>query len=119
MPYQVFKDAVALQQGLVDWGRLVWLANRKQAGIEATVGYGEIAPHTSNPAHRHHRCSETVFVLEGSLDHLAGADTVALQTGDVLVVPPGMVHKAANTGDTTARMVVVYDVGERDFEAVE
>lgn len=118
-PFHLFRDAVARGNGEVDWGRLVWLSNHERAGIGATVGYVEIAPHSSNPTHRHHKCSETLFVLEGSLDHIVGAQTVPLQPGDVLVVPPGMAHGAANTGDTTARMVVVYDVGERDFEAVE
>jgi quercetin dioxygenase-like cupin family protein len=118
-PFHLFKDAIAPGNGKVDWGRLVWLSNRERAGVETTVGYVEIAPHTSNPTHRHHTCSETLLVLEGSLDHLVGRDTVPLQPGDALVVPPGMVHGATNTGGTTARMVVVYDVGERDFETVE
>lgn len=118
-PFHLFKDAVAPEHGVVDWGRLVWLSNRERAGFDATIGYVEIAPHTSNPTHRHHTCSETLFVLDGTLDHVVGADTVALERGDVLVVPPGMAHGAANTGGTTARMVVVYDAGERDFEAVD
>lgn len=117
--FRLFKDAIAPEEGQVDWGRLVWLSNRARSGIEATVGYVEIAPHTSNPTHRHHTCSETLFVLEGSLKHLVGEETVSLVPGDVLVVPPSMAHGARNTGDTTARMVVVYDIGDRDFEAVE
>jgi quercetin dioxygenase-like cupin family protein len=117
--FHIFRDPIAPEHGRVDWGRLVWLSNRERAGVDATVGYVEIAPHTANPTHRHHTCSETLFVLEGTLDHLVGPDTVELRAGDVLVVPRGMAHGAINKGGTTARMVVVYDVGERDFEAVE
>lgn len=117
--HRVFKNAVAPEHGRVDWGRLVWLSSHERSGVDATLGYVEISPHTSNPTHRHHTCSETLFLLEGRLDHLVGPETVTLEAGDVLVVPPGLAHGATNIGDSIARMVVVYDTGDRDFEPVE
>lgn len=118
-PYLVFKDATGPGPGGMDWGRLHWIANRPNAGVDATVGYVEIAPHTANPVHRHNNCSEVLVMLEGSIDHIVGEESVQLGPGDALVVSPGLRHGAINLGDTTARMIVVYDTGERDFEAAD
>jgi quercetin dioxygenase-like cupin family protein len=86
--------------------------------VGATVGFVEILAGQANPLHVHADCSEILVLLEGSLSHVVGEETVELVAGDVLVVPPGMVHRAANNGTATARMVVVYDSGLRTFEVV-
>ena len=114
--YQLIGAAIAPGTGVMDWGRLVWIANRATSGIESTMGYVEILPGANNPLHRHHTCSETMFVIEGTIRHIVGDDSVELTAGDALVVPPGMLHGAANIGTKTARMIVAYDTGERDFE---
>lgn len=116
--YLHFENMTAQPAGATDWGRLVWLANHDLAGIGATVGYVEIAPGTGNPLHRHSNCSEVLVLVEGELEHAVGDKWIDLAAGDVLVVPPGMVHGARNPGLTLARMVVAYDSGERAFEAV-
>lgn len=116
--HHLFKNLTAPPAGAVDWGRLVWLANREMAGLDATVGYVEIAPGARNPLHRHANCSEVLVLLEGELEHAVGEEWVDLSSGDVLVVPPGMAHGARNPGLTVARMVVAYDSGERGFETV-
>jgi len=118
-PFQLIEGATAAGTGAMDWGRLVWIANRASSGIEATVGYVEIFPHTGNPVHRHHTCSEIMVVLEGTINHIVGEESVTLKKGDALLVPPGMRHGAINIGSTTARMIVAYDTGERDFEVAE
>lgn len=118
-PFLLYKDATGPGAGEVDWGRLHWIANRSNSGVGATVGYVEITPHTANPVHRHQTCSEVLVVLEGSIDHIVGDESVELGPGDALVVPPGMRHGAINLGATTARMIVVYDTGERDFEVAD
>lgn len=100
------------------WGSISWLTDGARDGVDVTVGYVEIAPGQANPLHVHRTCSETLVLLEGRLRHVVGDDEVALAAGDVLVVPAGMAHRAANSGSGTARMVVVYDAGTRDFEAV-
>lgn len=118
-PFQLFRGAVASNGGDTDWGRLVWLADGATAGVEATVGFVEILPRTANPTHRHPDCHEVLVVLEGTLEHRVGDGTVDLHPGDVLVVPPGMIHGARNPGEVTARMLVVYDRGRRGYEPVE
>jgi quercetin dioxygenase-like cupin family protein len=117
-PYLHFQSATNAPAGTTEWGRLVWLANRELAGMDATVGYVEIAPGTGNPLHRHANCSEVLLLIKGELEHAVGDEWVNLVAGDVLVVPPGMDHGALNPGLAVARMVVVYDSGEREFEAV-
>ena len=100
------------------WGTISWLTDGARDGVDVTVGYVEIAPDQANPLHVHDTCSETLVLLEGQLRHVVGDTEVALAAGDVLVVPAGMRHRAANSGSATARMVVVYDSGTRDFRAV-
>ncbi len=117
-PYVHFQNVTAPPAGNMEWGRLVWLANQDLAGIGATVGYVEIAPGTGNPLHRHSNCSEVLHLIEGELEHAVGDEWIDLAAGDVLVVPPGMDHGARNPGLSVARMVVVYDSGDRAFEAV-
>jgi quercetin dioxygenase-like cupin family protein len=117
-PYVHFQDALAPPNGNMEWGRLVWLANHDLVGMGATFGYVEIAAGTGNPLHRHSNCSEALLLIEGELEHAVGDEWLHLATGDVLVVPPGMDHGARNPGLTVARMVVVYDSGDRAFEAV-
>lgn len=114
--YQLIKNATGPGSGTMDWGRLVWIADRARSGVGSTVGFVEILPGTGNPLHRHNTCSEIMVVLEGRISHAVGDETVELGDGDALVVPPGMSHGAYNTGTATARMIVVYDSGERDFE---
>lgn len=117
--HQLFENATSSPLGTVDWGRLVWLANHGLAGIGATVGYVEISPGTGNPLHRHDNCSEVLILLEGQLEHVVAEESVELTAGDVLVVPSGMAHCARNPGSTIARMIVVYDSGERAFETID
>ncbi len=118
-PYTHRRSALSARDLTDTWGSISWLTDRARHGVEATVGYVEILPGEANPLHVHANCSEILVLLEGSLSHVVGEETVELEAGDVLVVPPGMVHRAGNHGDATARMVVVYDAGTRDFQAVD
>jgi quercetin dioxygenase-like cupin family protein len=101
------------------WGRIRWLANDELAGVGATVGYVEIEAGASNPLHLHPNCSEILVLLEGALTHRVGEKSVDLVADDVVVIPAGVPHQATNVGSTTARMLVAYDAGVREFVRVE
>ncbi|HEY0868471.1 MAG TPA: cupin domain-containing protein [Fimbriimonas sp.] len=99
------------------WGTLQWLANADAGNVGGlTLGQVTIFKGRSNPRHRHNRCEEVLYLLEGRLIHTVGDRTYDMNPGDTLTIPPGVFHNATSTGDIDALMIVAYDSAERDFE---
>jgi mannose-6-phosphate isomerase-like protein (cupin superfamily) len=69
----------------------------------------------ANP-HRHTRVSELFFVLDGSLDVLAGESVLAATAGDLVVVPPGHAHAFAATARCSADVLVMITPGIERFD---
>jgi mannose-6-phosphate isomerase-like protein (cupin superfamily) len=65
--------------------------------------------------HRHGKSSELFFILDGTLDVLAGDDIVAAGPGDLLVVPPGRVHAFGAHRDSTAEALIIITPGVERF----
>jgi mannose-6-phosphate isomerase-like protein (cupin superfamily) len=66
--------------------------------------------------HRHDKSSELFFILDGTLDVLAGDDIVAARPGDLLVVPPGRVHAFGAHRDSTAEALIIITPGVERFD---
>jgi mannose-6-phosphate isomerase-like protein (cupin superfamily) len=66
--------------------------------------------------HRHDKSSELFFILDGTLDVLAGDDIVAAGPGDLLVVPPGRVHAFGAHRDSTAEALIIITPGVERFD---
>ena len=98
-----------------DWGSLTWLASAEISDSDLTVGRVVIKPGQSNPRHCHDNCEEVLYLLHGSLRHSFADESIDMQAGDTLVVPPGVMHNAINTGDIDADMIVAYSEGHRGF----
>lgn len=99
-----------------DWGYLNWLASKELTGTEdITVGRVMIKKGMSNPRHCHPNCLEVLYLLEGSLEHTIGDEKVALEAGDTIIIPDGIMHNALNVGNRDAEMIVTYSSGERQF----
>ena len=98
-----------------DWGTLMWLASDELTSSNITVGRVVIKQGKSNPRHCHDNCEEVLYLLQGRLLHTFGDEKIEMIAGDTLVVPPGVMHNAINTGDTDADMIVTYSSGMRDF----
>lgn len=105
-------DAQTQAQG---WGTLTWVASAELTGSDITVGRVIITPGKSNPRHCHDNCEEVLYLLRGQLTHSFADESIEMVAGDTLVVPPGIMHNAVNTGDTDADMIVAYSEGNRDF----
>ena len=64
------------------------------AGREVYQLRVDFAPGASFPRHRHPG-EEIIYVLEGTVEYeLDGQPAVSLKAGEVLFVPPGVVHAA-------------------------
>jgi quercetin dioxygenase-like cupin family protein len=65
--------------------------------------------------HRHTGSSELFYVLDGSVQILAGAEVVTIQQGDLAVVPPQMPHAFAATAGSDADLLIVITPGIERF----
>jgi putative monooxygenase len=111
------KDEAEKRRIVEPWGTLRWLASRGTGNAHGiTVGLVTINRGMHNPRHRHPVSEEVLHLLRGRLRHTVGNDTVDLEPGDTIVIPPGMGHNATSTGAVAAEMVVAYPTGDRDFE---
>jgi mannose-6-phosphate isomerase-like protein (cupin superfamily) len=68
------------------------------------------------PPHFHTRATETFFVLDGSLQVLAGEDILTLQQGDLLVIPPHLPHAFAPAAGREADILVTFTPGIARFD---
>ena len=63
--------------------------------------------------HHHDLTSELIYVLSGSLRLLLGDRTMIADTGDVVLIPPGVTHAFAASGDGAEFLDVVSPGVER------
>jgi quercetin dioxygenase-like cupin family protein len=66
--------------------------------------------------HRHQLCTETFYVLSGTVVILAGADLIEASTGDQVVVPPGTDHAFAAPARTGCELLVIFTPGVDRFD---
>jgi quercetin dioxygenase-like cupin family protein len=97
------------------WGRLTWFASRALGNSQdMTVGRCIIHPGQANPKHSHPNCTEVLVVLEGTVAHtLEGDEDCTLSPGDVITVPPNVLHRAKNLGATDAVLMVTFSSADR------
>ncbi|TWT92676.1 cupin domain-containing protein [Stieleria varia] len=68
------------------------------------------------PCHRHHRESETFYVIDGDFVFAIGDDTVHAGPGSFLIAPPGIAHQFRNTSDRPGKLLITcHPAGFEDF----
>lgn len=105
-------DAQAMPQ---EWGALTWFANRELGNSEdVTVGRCLLNPGQSNPRHYHPNCSEVLVVFQGKIRHtIDSGETVEMNEGDTIAVPPNVWHQANNIGEDDAILLIVFTSADR------
>lgn len=66
------------------------------------------------PPHYHNGSAEIFFLVDGSLEALAGDRVVRLEAGDFLVVPRGMPHAFGAPEGAGADVLIVFAPGVKD-----
>ncbi|CAL9632649.1 cupin domain-containing protein [Streptomyces sp. enrichment culture] len=66
--------------------------------------------------HRHTRASELFYLLTGRLEFLLGDQTLMATEGDLIVVPPNLVHAFGTPPDTPADVLVVMTPAVKRFD---
>jgi quercetin dioxygenase-like cupin family protein len=99
-----------------DWGYLTWYASSKLGNSdEMTIGKCVISPGCENPLHSHPNCTEILVVLSGSIMHLIEeGKEVELTEGDVITLPSNLIHKARNTGEEDAVLMIAFPSADRE-----
>ena len=78
------------------------------AGHEGVMAKVELPPGAAEGYHSH-PAEVFFFVTEGAIEQeVAGKPTVTLKAGDVIHIPPNVVHQATNKGSVPARLAVVF-----------
>ena len=57
------------------------------------------------PPHRHRRLHDMFYVLDGTLTMLVGDETLELEPGSFVCVPPGVVHTFSNPSGAPVRLL--------------
>jgi quercetin dioxygenase-like cupin family protein len=107
-------DAPALES-VGEWGSAVWLANKALTGSSIAVLRLVLHPGHSGRKHRHANADEVLCLVRGQVRVHAGDETQALQSGDSLSIPAGLVHQIENVGSDNAEMTIAYSTGEREY----
>ncbi|MBF4465109.1 cupin domain-containing protein [Flavobacterium sp. LC2016-12] len=80
------------------------------AGYETVQAKIDFDAHSAFGKHSHPG-EEVIYVLEGSLEYeVEGKGTVTLKAGEVLFIPPGVVHAARNNTNAKASELATYIV---------
>lgn len=86
--------------------------------VDIHVNY--LAPNSGpGPAHYHERAENVYILLDGRLEVEVAGELRHLERGDVLFIPPGLVHRTSNPGEETARFIEVYAPAGKDFHVVD
>jgi quercetin dioxygenase-like cupin family protein len=99
---------------LTGWGKLVWQVSAAIGNSRAmTVGVCYLNPGCHNARHCHPNCDEVLVVKSGRIIHTLGGEEREMETGDVIVVPTGVMHGARNIGDEPAELSISFSSADR------
>lgn len=57
------------------------------------------------PLHRHEQLHDMFYVLDGALEMRLGGDTLTVESGAFVCVPPGVAHTFSNPSDSPVRFL--------------
>ena len=87
--------------------RTVPLVTAETGATQFLNGTTEFAPGSGLPFHSHN-CEESVLILEGLAVFDCDGQSIDMDAGDITWVPPDVVHRFRNRGETTMRILWVY-----------
>ncbi|GAA1687758.1 cupin domain-containing protein [Fodinicola feengrottensis] len=109
-----FADAETLGEGPI---KMTLYADYETTGGAVSANRATMAAGRDGAApHFHTKSSELFFVVEGSLQVLAGDDVITANKGDFLVVPPKMPHAFAAPEGSPADVLIVFTPGLERFD---
>jgi quercetin dioxygenase-like cupin family protein len=92
------------------WGpgnRLTFLITGKETDGAFFLAEMSVPPGGGPPPHIHQREDESFHILEGTLTVQVDGNTITASAGDFIYLPRGIAHSFRNTGDGTAKALVL------------
>jgi len=94
------------------------VTRRVFSGEGATLAFTTLEPgHTPQPHSHPHE--QIVYILEGRLRFVVGAQEAVVGPGDMLVVPPGVEHRAQMIGTEPALDLSVFSPRREEYAREE
>ena len=69
---------------------------------------GVIEPGMGHDFHYHDEREEFLYILEGTIEQWVEKEKRICKPGDVIYVPPGVVHGSFNVGEGTAKLLAIF-----------
>ena len=83
-----------------DGARIRSILDRTNAPVHnQSLAEATLPPGTANQEHHHPQSEEIYFILSGCGSMTVGDETREVCPHDAILIPPGAVHRLANTGD--------------------
>jgi mannose-6-phosphate isomerase-like protein (cupin superfamily) len=97
-------------------GEAIWVARDtctlKVTGEETAgrllIFEASTPPAGGPPPHIHHAEAETYFILEGEYEVMLDERTLTAHEGDLVFIPPGVLHTYANRTQVPSRMLTIF-----------
>jgi quercetin dioxygenase-like cupin family protein len=83
------------------------LLTGEQTGGALFMAEATVPPGCGNPPHIHDREDETFYLRQGTLTIQVGDKTLIASPGDLVQLPRGVMHCFQNTGNVSAKVLVV------------
>jgi mannose-6-phosphate isomerase-like protein (cupin superfamily) len=81
------------------------LAHRNSCIHNQTLAEARLPQGGSTMAHRHLKTEEIYYILEGRGSMQVNEEIKSVGQGDAIAIPPGSLHKIANTGTNTLKFL--------------
>ena len=96
------------------WGSLTWYASGAVGNaLHMTTGLCKINAGQENPRHHHPNCEEILHVLQGTISHILGDESIEMTVGDTICIPQNIDHHAKNIGKDEARLYISFSSSDR------
>jgi len=87
--------------------RVTFLITGAETGGAFFMAEVSVVPGGGPPPHVHAREDETFYIQQGTLTAQVGDKSLCVSAGDFVHLPRGVVHSFKNTGDETAKVLLV------------
>jgi mannose-6-phosphate isomerase-like protein (cupin superfamily) len=89
---------------VTEWFEILQTTGRSQEAV-VRLDPGEA---TGERAESHEKSEQLLLLIEGALDGEIGFERLAMDAGDMVIIPAGVRHKFTNPGETIAVTFNVY-----------
>lgn len=85
------------------------------SGEGATIAYHRLMPGHEPRPHRHHY-EQLVYIVEGLVDFHVGDKVYRLGAGELIAIPPNVLHHAEVVGDVPAINIDIFTPSRPEYD---